>query len=487
MMSTGSAAEQHPDRARRSRLFVGGLPAAAAAGLVSATIWRPSMWADETATWSAATRSWSQLGRLLHHQDAVFAVYYAAMHIWTALAGTSALALRAPSAMAAVATVFATGRLAQKRYGAVAGVAAGLSLALNPFFMFYAIDARPYAVAAMLGVLSTDALLTDNGRQRWSSYAALTAVGVLAHLYFVLFVLAQIIGMACTDRPRARRAVLAAAPALLAASALGAVGWTQRHQINWLPHTRPADLLLWWRHLTGTGVAGAIVAVLSLVGLAALRAHRRDLAVIGVGLALPSLLLVAVSQWWPLYDRRYVVESAPLIAVTAGCGVVALIERTQRVCWTRPIRAITGAVAAGIVAIAGAVTWMALDKAYFHENLAAAADELREIPANSAVAFVPGEARGALYYYLDSDQDGDLPLRDITAPPHTGPVTSANFSGSTDPFDVALHDAGRANHLVIVDLGAPTANVDHSLLTASFAPCGSERFGQMSLLYFCRR
>ena len=486
MMSTGSEAEPQPAGHRR-RLLVAAAPAGLASALILTTISRPSMWADETATWSAATRGWSQLGRLLHHQDAVFAVYYAAMHVWTSLAGTSPLALRAPSAVAAVAAVFATGRLAQRRYGDAAGLAAGVALALNPFFMFFAIDARPYAIAALLGVLSTDALLTDNPRGRWPPYAALSALGVLAHLYFVLFVMAQLLGLAVTDRPRARRALVAAGPALLLAAAVGAVGWTQRAQVNWLPRTRPWDLLRWWQHLTGAGLAGAVVAVLAVVGLVALRVKRRDLAVVAAGIVVPSLLLVTVSLRWPLYDTRYVVESAPLVAVAVGCGVARMFERANDIAWAGPARAVAGAVTASAVVLSAAVTWAALDKPYFHENLAAAADELREVPANSAVAFVPGEARGALYYYLDPDQDGDLHLRDITAPPGTSPVTSANFSGPTDSVGVALRGVGRAARLVVVDLGAPTTNVDQSLLSDRFAPCGVERFGQMSLLYFCRR
>ncbi len=71
-----------------------------ATAVVALGSWRPSLWTDEAATLSAAQRSRRDLWRMLQHLDAVHGLYYAAMHVWTQVAGTSPLALRLPSAVA---------------------------------------------------------------------------------------------------------------------------------------------------------------------------------------------------------------------------------------------------------------------------------------------------------------------------------------------------------------------------------------------------
>jgi len=88
------------------------LPPAVAAVLVLPVLGHASLSTDETATWSAAARSWPGLGRLLTRQDAVYGVYDAVMHLWLDAGGSSPVALRAPSAVAAIGCVALTSRLA---------------------------------------------------------------------------------------------------------------------------------------------------------------------------------------------------------------------------------------------------------------------------------------------------------------------------------------------------------------------------------------
>lgn len=84
--------------------LIGGLLAALIAfwGITS-----PEYWNDEAATVSAITRSYPDLLRMLGNVDAVHGLYYALMHPWAALFGTSELTLRTPSAIAlAVSNIF---------------------------------------------------------------------------------------------------------------------------------------------------------------------------------------------------------------------------------------------------------------------------------------------------------------------------------------------------------------------------------------------
>src|SRR2546430_2437199 len=89
--------------------------------------WRlgtPSLWADELATWGAVRLGWGQLFRLSGHVDAVVAPYYVLAKVWAAVAGTSPVALRLPSALAmaaATALVAVLGARVADRRGGVAG------------------------------------------------------------------------------------------------------------------------------------------------------------------------------------------------------------------------------------------------------------------------------------------------------------------------------------------------------------------------------
>src|SRR5205807_9226878 len=79
-------------------------PALLTFGAAAWQLGTPSLWADELATWGAVRLGWGQLFRLSGHVDAVVAPYYALAKVWTAVAGTSPVALRLPSAFAMAAT-----------------------------------------------------------------------------------------------------------------------------------------------------------------------------------------------------------------------------------------------------------------------------------------------------------------------------------------------------------------------------------------------
>ena len=75
-------------------------PALLVLGLGAWGLGRPGAWTDEMATWGAARLSLSELFTLSRTIDTVMAPYYAAMHVWSRVVGTSDIALRLPSVLA---------------------------------------------------------------------------------------------------------------------------------------------------------------------------------------------------------------------------------------------------------------------------------------------------------------------------------------------------------------------------------------------------
>jgi mannosyltransferase len=126
--------------------------------------------------------------------------------------------LRAPSLIAGVATVPLVYMLGVRTVGRSAALAGSGLFALSPFAIFYAAEARAYALMTLLVVLSTLALLqaleTDK-RRWWAALTLLDAAAMYTH-YTAIFVLAAQAGWAAwTHREQLRPLVIAHAGALL--------------------------------------------------------------------------------------------------------------------------------------------------------------------------------------------------------------------------------------------------------------------------------
>ncbi|MGQ9628415.1 MAG: glycosyltransferase family 39 protein [Anaerolineae bacterium] len=122
-------------------------------------------------------------------------LYFLSLHWWLGLAGRSDFALRFPSAWfsaLAVPLVYALGRAL---FGRRVGALAALAMALNPFLIRYAQEARMYAMVLCLSLASSLLFiiaLRQEGR-RWSSwggYALVTAACIYTHYYafLILFI-----------------------------------------------------------------------------------------------------------------------------------------------------------------------------------------------------------------------------------------------------------------------------------------------------------
>jgi mannosyltransferase len=116
-----------------------------------------SFWNDEGNSYVQATRSFVELasnaGRDIHPPG-----YYWLLAIWRQFSGDSEFGLRALSAFASVLTVAFTYGLGKRLFNPAAGLLAALFVALNTFSIYYAQEARMYALLALWGVMGMWAL-----------------------------------------------------------------------------------------------------------------------------------------------------------------------------------------------------------------------------------------------------------------------------------------------------------------------------------------
>lgn len=152
-----------------------------------------SLWSDEGNSVVQALRS---LDEIAQHaaRDIHPPGYYWLLHGWRLLTGTSELALRLFSALASVLGVACLYALGRRLYGASAGLAAALLLALNGFSIWYAQETRMYALLALWGAAAPLALVGLIRRPRRANVLALAlvnAAGLWTHYAWPFMLLAQ--------------------------------------------------------------------------------------------------------------------------------------------------------------------------------------------------------------------------------------------------------------------------------------------------------
>jgi mannosyltransferase len=356
----------------------------------------PQLWRDELASWSAASRTLPQLWAMLHNIDAVLGIYYFGLHLWMAVFGDSATAMRLPSVLAMAGAAGVVALIGRRLGGGAAGLASGLVFALIPSVSRYAQEARPYAFAMFFAALATLTFLRAMERPNWSRWAIyavvlaaagasnLVAVSVAAgHLIILLWDFLQrtvrIGGDGTADsgkRLPGGRLAAEGSPLLLVkrfcvALVAGAVlvsplvieghaqqGW----QIGGVPTPHVAQLIgvsggLWQELFASVSVAAAVMLLAVVSLLAALDARRRSIAGYALAFAIVPVIAVWLLSRGPVsyWTYRYMLFSIAGWSVGAGLGIAYLAERFKQARLAR----ITGAlsprftVAAVLVAVVG--------------------------------------------------------------------------------------------------------------------------------------
>jgi len=482
--SAGNPVTVHgPDPAapgpRRARLAGGGawlplIPALVTLAVSLYQIQRPSLWRDEGATLAAVHRSLPQLLRMLGHTDVVHGAYYVLMWFETRAAGTSALALRFPSAVGMAVAAGVTAVLGRRLVSARAGLAAGLVLAVLPGVTWYAQNARSYALVTALATVASyllvRAMAADPGRRwRWlAGYGVAVAVMGLGNIFALLLIPAHGLTLALSARhdrgvaaapagaapagprrPPVRGWLIASAAALVVASPVVVISVGQRGQVSWLKPLDAAQIAS-VRQLLGPPALAATVLLVTVAALAicALRGRlaadlpARLLALSLPWLLLPSAVLLAASAVHPVYSLRYIVFCAPAAALLAGAGLASLG-------W------------AGGAAGLALIVLVALPGQASDRRVGSHSENLRLLSSLLAAHRRPGDA--VLFPRL-TDHEFEAaypspyrPLRDVGL--GQTPLRSATLLGTRAPTPVIRHRLATAHRLWVIETGNERGNV----------------------------
>jgi mannosyltransferase len=425
-----------PERPRRladqttlNRLAIG-LPMALAALLSLIEINGRSIGFDEAATVTIALQHGSALGTAIAHDGGNMSGYYLLLHVLTSVFGDGELVLRLPSAVAAVATVGIVGAIALRLSGRRAAATAGLLCAVSLPLVFWAQNARGYALMVAFVCAAYLALVwlvaqtpRPAGRARfvlWAAYALSMTLATYASFVAVLVVPAQLLALCARSRRTRLRPFLLAviAYALLCVPLIVLAVQRGSGQLFWVSRpTREIEQQV-LESLTSAGLQPSfhatattmvLMALTSLallvIAVSFLRAHRRGQPAWGGGLVLTWLAVpVTISFFYslvaqPIFLPRNLLMSVPAVALVLGVGL-----SSSRL----PRRA-----ALGLLAVALLMRGAQVIPSYGVSPepwQQASAIVLKQARPGDCIAFYPLDGRMAFqYYFARSTGDGRAP------------------------------------------------------------------------------
>jgi mannosyltransferase len=427
----------------------------AAAALRLFHLGQPSLWIDEAHTWWLTQlpigTSLQVIWQIGVHPPAYFLLERGVV----ALVGTSEAGLRALSVLSDLISILVAGAIGRRVSGSTGAFVAGFFWSFNPLAVWYAREARPYSLAALLCLLLL--LLYIESRTHDSSRfrVAIVLVASLALLthFFSLLTMGGILLMALArlrHRPGVFRAW--AAGFLLACIPLaGWLGWyfaqpSPSLGIGWIRTPIPGDILLTaWNLVSGYGgaislassVFGLAVAILALLGT--LDRERLGLTVLLCGVVGPIGLTWLISQHRSIYMDRYFIVLLPFLVVLVALGVP---ERLRALAGSRLALVFTVGVA---LAIGWWSAWQVqIRPAYSKEDWRGLAQRLEAVRGSNEVIWLSdSEVLPALEYYgyqgqvatdlLDSADCRPRCLAAIRQPYTATHAFSQAVGGSSDP------------------------------------------------------
>ena len=300
-------------------------------------IWlgRPSLWYDEAFSQVVAQVDWPTFWSALLadavHPPGYYLLLRGAVRLW----GDSEFGLRWPSVLAGTLAVPLLGRLGRILGSQGWGLAAGLWLALSPFAIWYAQEARMYSLLLCLTLGSAYAfwrLLKQPNWKRWGGVAAISAISFTIHYFAFIFSLVQFAYLALNLRRTHQALRWWALAQVVAVIPFLPWAWVVARReggyfgIGWIQPVTPRDLLVTVSNLAFTlGDPRSIWTWLGLVvmvgvviaGALTLRASAARSFLL-LWLWLPLLFIWFISLWLPLYVDRYFIICLPALLLLSS-------------------------------------------------------------------------------------------------------------------------------------------------------------------------
>src|SRR5918993_1174148 len=159
-------------------------------------IGRQSLWFDEAASVRIVRQGWGEMFAAIKDAERIPPLHYVLLWGWVRVFGHAEWSVRLPSALAGIGSVWALYALTKRLFGNGAAFVAALLLAVAPYQISYAQEARAYTLMVLLSLLScwlfVRVLDADEPKARFdAAYVLAGAAALYSHLYAVFALLAQ--------------------------------------------------------------------------------------------------------------------------------------------------------------------------------------------------------------------------------------------------------------------------------------------------------
>jgi dolichyl-phosphate-mannose-protein mannosyltransferase len=376
------------------------LEGALTAALAAVKLARIPLQSTEVASAVISGRSVSDILHIITHDEANMGGYYLVLHAWR-MFGTSITALRTLSVLGAVVAVVATANLGRVLFGRRTGALAGFVVAVSPFAVFYARDARAYSWLIALSALTTLAfvhLVRSPGRWAGPIYALATMVALWFHVIALVVALAHVVSLAWLPPSRQRTRNV------LVWLVVGGIGFTplvpvflkrRNSQIDWVKPLNLHQIAAVPKAFGGDALLAVVLGVLLVVAVVATWRRVVDrtpgnwpIALAWAGLVVPPITLGLVSAVKPLFVDRYLAICLPFLALLLALGILRIRAPLLR---------------AGVLAVVALIaTWVVV-----HPDVKPSPieDAVRRVASKAsskdAIDFARESDRVLMTYYLD--------------------------------------------------------------------------------------
>jgi mannosyltransferase len=309
---------------------------------------RESFWFDEALAVHIANQPWVDVCKLIIDLEQTPPLHFFILKIVMLLAGSSEIAMRAPSVVAGVISVWLLYRLVAFCAGPWEGIVASLLLAVSRFHIGYSQEARTYALTLALALWSSDEYVRlidsprESSRTRWREirYCIATILLLYSHLYAVFVPAAQIIHFAfLAARRRSMQLSIRKMATLQTLIALAYGFWLPvlfhwyHHEAGnfWLGKITAFDVVqTYWDFANPRSATLLLVfAALIVVGCARMR-RSHWLLLLLLLLLLPTVVPVGYSiLTHPLYLPRYGTIALIGFCALSAAGIASLARPLQ--------------------------------------------------------------------------------------------------------------------------------------------------------------
>lgn len=443
-----AAAGRVPAVSRTARIV--GLVTVAGAILRFATLSTQGFWLDEAVTADLMDRSLRGMLRGVSDGESTPYLYYLVSWGWAQVLGTGEAALRALPALLGTLTIPLVALLARRVAGDRAAILAAVLAAVCPLLVWYAQEARAYALLMLLATASVLLLLRADERSspgRLAAWALTAALAIATHWFAHFLVAGEAVWLLWATRGRRGAWVAAGAVALAAAALLpllisqrdaGRAGFIGEDSLAKRVAQIPKQLAIGYDAPAENALAALALLLLALaaaglvVGVRRGAGERRALGAVlvaaGAALGLPLLAAAAGNDF---VLTRNVLAALPLLVALAGAGFALLPHRAP---------GIAAAVALAAVWLV-AVLAVATTARYQRDDWRGAARALGSAARPRVVVVAPASGRVPAAHYLGHGaREATAPVRvreiDVLA------VDTARGGGRTAPAPAAAPAPG---------------------------------------------